>query len=155
MPTWIWFAIGFLAIVGPIMWLMPSALEKKQLLLRNKAIQLGMRNKLEKIMLPYEVTGGRDQEIDTISYNIFSTDNQTISPDYQGIYLYVKAGEWFSPDHKKPSSALLDMLNDSPVTLQAIKLGAERISLYWDERGSPEDVESLYKFAVSLKNALI
>lgn len=155
----IWITIVVIALlISPMLRILPSKREKQQMNLRKKAMSLGMQVQLATLPTPrgappsdprpgaaYRLNRGSDQREgfrNHITYIIGRSEGST------------ENWEWYNPvlqPDKNTVDKRLASLKNLPGNASIVESTPTTSAVYWQENGTDQDVEEIYKTLLALQ----
>ncbi len=169
--NWVVIALILLAIVGSMMWMMPSPRQRVQALLRQKAMRLGFQVQIARILLPRALGEAVADERDCVAYRIprlSAASAQSRNPSKQSIpwqifqlQSYATDGlpagwSWSKGEGQLQNDALqliTELIAALPEDVYGLESTPVSVSVYWEERGTPETVEQIQQLLNRLVEA--
>ena len=172
--NWFIIVLILLAIVGSMMWMMPSPRQRAQAILRQQAMRSGFQVQITRVLLPRALGEAVADERDCVAYRIprlnsakktrSTSASNTLVP-WQIFRLPSHANEglpsgwtWskgegqLQPTATQLIAELIEALPDDVYGLESTPVSA---SVYWEEHGTPESVELIQQQLTRLVDAAI
>lgn len=138
-----------LMMIGSILWVRPSAGDRRRMELRQKAMQLGLQVRIEHLEVPGEERP-RQLAAYTLRRSLQQREQFDPGKDHwtllrkQTAFLDELAGEWSWLVRPKPLPQGLEVvLSQLPESVQAIGSTRDGWTIYWDEMGDAETLDGL------------
>lgn len=154
---WVIGILVALMMIGSILWVRPSPGDRRRMELRQKAMQLGLQVRIERLEVPGEERP-RQLAAYTLRRSLQQREQFDPGKDHwtllrkQTAFLDELAGEWSWLVRPKPLPQVPEVfLSQLPESVQAIGSTRDGWTIYWDEMG---DAEMLEKMTAALKAAL-
>ncbi|MEH6471832.1 MAG: hypothetical protein V7752_11325 [Halopseudomonas sp.] len=151
--NWVIIVLILLAIIGSMMWMMPSPRQRVQALLRQRAMRLGFQVQIVRILLPRALGEAMADERDCVAYRLPRTQKRSGSKPvpWQIFQLTSHANvglpegwSWSKGEDQLEQSTLgliAELIQSLPEDVYGIESTPVSVSVYWEERGTPETVE--------------
>ena len=148
---WIISAVVLGMAAWPILHMVPSTAQKRQIAFRIKAQNLGIQIKLHHPDLPHQIKSQYSDLNTAVTYFLPEHDSQL-----RGAFIAIRSinsdNEWFwldeSPDGKWMEK-MLPVYQQLPSYILAVEQSQAGTSLFWQERGEETRIEEIYQ---QLKN---
>jgi len=151
-----------LALMGSFFWIMPSPRDKKRMVLRQKAMRLGLKVRFPDKGLKERLIRFEDKVLGTMLYELFIVGRK--KPALLGAFFITRdeeGGIWRFIEASLPvnlqavSGRMLQALEKLPVNLNLVMLSSNGFSVFWEERGSEEDVDRLFGVMEEINTILV
>lgn len=131
-------------VVGPIFGLMPSSKQKRQVKLRDKAMELGFHVKICQLPQLHRAQVRKEDSVEGVAYrlprNTKNRNERAVGSDQQLLCLR-DGSEQDQPKSPNPLyTCLAETLEELPSDVVAVELTPLWYGVYWQERGTEEDV---------------
>lgn len=164
--NWVIIILIVLSIIGSMLWMMPSARERMQAEMRQKAMTSGLRVQMVKLKCPRATGEAEAEERDMIAYrlprkNLSKSEQQNFS-GWQIFKLNTLAirglpeGWCWSKgegEHDQHLSLIASVIAELPVGSFSIESKTDAVSLYWTEGSGEKMVDSIIKTLSQLVDA--
>ena len=145
-----------LSLMGSALWIMPPKKERQRMSLRMQARKLGITVQLTSIDLPDKWDKSKNRQ-KTVAYSHYRLKPLTTLPENIWILPFevwkfhsITEGWWtneiFDLDQKS-----LTILKKYSSILTAVKITADGVFCYWDERGDEAVLNELYELITTLE----
>lgn len=171
--NWVVIALILLAIVGSMMWMMPSPRQRVQALLRQKAMRSGFQVQIARILLPRALGEAVADERDCVAYRLprlsagkddrASRNVAAALIPWQIFQLQTHATDglpagwsWSKGEAQLNAEALTliaELVEALPDDVYGLESTPVSVSVYWEERGTPETVELIQQLLNRLIDA--
>lgn len=157
--NWVIIILIFLAIIGSMMWMMPSPRQRVQALLRQKAMRSGLQVQLTRTLFPratgeaapeeYECVAyrlgrpraNRRGQADTLPWHIFKVRNLANRGLPDG-WCWSKGEGYF----EGPQLELIaELIRELPADVYSIESTPVAVSVFWNEKGDLETVDLIHR----------
>ena len=155
----IWITIIVIALlISPVLRVLPSPQEKKQMKLRNKAMSLGMQVQLATLPTPRAAL--RSDPVPAAAYRLNRSSDQREPFRRHITYIIGRSKEnaehwqWYNPvlmPNTKIAEQRISSLKDLPKTVSIVESTPTTSAVYWLEEGTDQDVELIHKSLLSLQ----
>jgi len=137
-------------MLGSMLWVLPSAQERQQMVLRRQAMRMGIQVQLSKLDNP-------NNPFDKIHCVAYRLPRKQVEKGIKSWLLYGKAvtrnaeiGDWgFGARAPRPETSYLErlkpLLTRLPEDAIALELTPGAVGVYWREKGQSEDVETIFQ----------
>ena len=173
-----WLIIGLVtfSLIGSIAWAMPTPMQRAQGKLRAMAMQKGIRVNIAQLHFPRECGHVEADKRLATSYTLFRNNDQikaisksTKSCNWQVFRINgletdgLPEGWCWQPDSTPFKNTLLNntqlekltqLIEKLPKDVYSIFSNTGFVAIYWNEQGTPEDVEVIYQVLQILKEGL-
>lgn len=147
MMKWVWIILGFAIVIGPIMWVMPSAAQTRQSKLRARAIALGLDVKIAEMP---QVHRAKVRKEDTVRGAVYRYRHPTKHIAQSWLICRESGDVWEEEGLKRLPAAQRTYLEQSEAQLPKSIYGIEQtnygVGIYWVERGDDEVLERCLAF---------
>jgi len=159
--TWIVIFI-VLALMGSFFWIMPSPRDKKRMVLRQKAMHLGLKIRFPDKGLKDRLIRFEDEVLGAVMYELFIVAR--IKPDISGAFFIIRddnAIGWrfievsLTEGLQSVSDRILRKLEKLPENFSLAMLSSNGVSVFWDERGEVECVDQLFTVMDEVNDILL
>lgn len=141
-------------VVAPIFWMMPSPGQKRQILLRQRAIALGLQVKVCDLPQSHRAKVRKELPKQGVVYRLmWHQDN-----DSENAYTFCQRAQPMEERDQSPSPitvVLYEALENMIEQVVAIEYSRSGIAIYWSEQGSVELVEQIAQQLHDVKQAII
>jgi len=131
-------------VVGPIFGLMPSSKQKRQMKLRDKALELGFHVKICHLPQVHRAKVRKEDSVEGVAYRLprNKPNRKGVSEDsgLQVLCLRDGAEQDIPKSHNAYFLCLQEALAALPSDVVALEMTALWYGIYWSEHGSVEDV---------------
>lgn len=153
--NWMLIVLVLLAIVGSMMWMMPSPRQRVQALLRQQAMRQGFQVQIARILFPRALGEMVADQRDCVAYRLPRLGEQVVKPSEPWqifkVSSHANSGlpdnwSWKQGEGRlaEPALELINQLIEQlPTDVYGIESTPISVSLYWQERGTPETVTEL------------
>lgn len=143
-------------VLGSMLWVLPSAKERQQMVLRRQAMRMGIQVQLSKLEDP----SNPFEKIHCVAYRL---PHRQVEKGAKSWLLYGKTitrnpeiGGWgFGARAPRPETRYLEglkpLLARLPEDAIALELTPGAVSVYWREKGQSEDVETIFQVLESVQ----
>tara|TARA_R110002167_G_scaffold6193_4_gene28181 strand:- start:1862 stop:2362 length:501 start_codon:yes stop_codon:yes gene_type:complete len=159
-----WFVIVLilLAIIGSMMWMMPSPRQRLQALLRQSAMRSGFQVQITRILLPRALGEATADARDCVAYRLprVRPSGHSRQIPWQVFKLVSHANQglaegwsWAKGEGELDPEALeivAELLRDLPGDVYGLESTPVSASVYWEERGTPETVALIHQLLTRL-----
>jgi hypothetical protein len=139
---WIWIILAIALVLGPVMWLMPSATQSRQAKLRTRAIALGLDVKIAEMP---QVRRALVRKEDTVMGAVYRYRHPEKHLGSSWMVRREPGHEWEEEGLAGvplPQRELLQQLQSQlPADVYAIEQSDFGVGMYWTERGDVPTVE--------------
>lgn len=152
---WIIAAICLGMVVWPILHIIPSKTQKRQIAFRQAAIKKGIQVQIRTPELPRQLASQQDQLTMSVAYHLPAIHCQLTST-YTAIRSHNNKQEWLWLK-RQPNSGLQDYINayaKLPEYILAVEQSASGTTLFWREKGDIIIVDTIFEYLTTL-NLLI
>lgn len=153
---WIIAALSMGMVAWPILQMVPSAAQKRQMAFRTHAKGLGIHIQMRRPELPPQLTGQYQQLIGCVAYHLPDFDSQ-LNGTYTALRSQNEKGQWFWV-HARPHVSWLEKMlpayqaiADNVLAIEQSRAGT---TIFWRETGEVEAVDAIFQQLESL-NQLI
>lgn len=152
--NWMLIVLVLLAIVGSMMWMMPSPRQRAQAILRQKAMREGFQVQIARILLPRALGQMTADERDCVAYRLPRLGDAPATTEPWQIFNLQSHANVGLPDNwswnrgeERLSESALELINrlidQLPDDVYGIESTPVSVSVFWEERGTPETVTEL------------
>ncbi|MGK0440797.1 MAG: hypothetical protein ACJA0N_000592 [Pseudohongiellaceae bacterium] len=142
-------------VLGPVMWLMPTARQKQQVALRQYAMELGLQIKICDMPQSYRERVRKESIEQGVVYRLPLIRNRPLSKSK--VYCLHKADEifeWQSDALAGKQQVFERALSLCPSSATAIEFSAAGVACYWQEKGGMPAVDDIKKSLEQLRSEL-
>ena len=154
---WIIGAVALGMAAWPILHLVPSAAQKRQIAFRSKAQSLGIRIHLGRIKLPKELNSQYSHIESATCYFLPELDN-ALTGTFTAIRSQNSHREWFWI-HQRPEARwiekMLPIYQQLPDFILAVEQSRNGSAIYWQEKGDPDIINEVNNHLIQLNQLLI
>jgi hypothetical protein len=157
-PIWVIVCLCSAMVLGPLMLLKPTPVERRLKKLREVAMQKKLRIQLKQISLPYEVTGGRSREISVAAYSLtFSKKigDRSLKPFFQVFQLNGRQATVVRDLDVKPFGIFLAHLATTNVSIVSVAVAPEIVTAYWKEDGDFGAVQEIINLLEEARDSFV
>lgn len=143
---WIISAVVLGMAAWPILHMVPSTVQKRQIAFRIKAQGLGIQVKLQRPELPQELKSQYHNLNTAVAYFLPEYDSK-LKGSFVAMKSNNQATEWFWLDRSPEAKWMNKMLpsyQQLPSYILAIEQSQAGTSLYWNERGEIESIDDVF-----------
>ncbi len=155
--------IGICLVIGPVLWLQPSASQKRKAKMRSEAMAKGLQVNLCELPKLEKQYGEKRKEFNGVAYRMSWRRDDKRRQAEVGSWFCIKGKAeaegvpplWEWKDDKAPSDdmqkILFDVLPQMPKDVVAVESTPETLSIYWSENGQLGDVDRIVELLESLR----
>ncbi len=150
--NWLVIVLIMFAIMGSLLWVMPSPRQRVQALLRQRAMRAGLQVQLVRILLPRALGEALAEERHCVAYRLLRGRNSARAqqPPWQIFQLPSHANvglpdgwSWSKGENQLDPAALAlieELIPLLPKDVYGLESTPISVSVFWEERGTPETV---------------
>ena len=147
-------------VVGPVMWMMPSAKQKQQIRIRDYAMRQGLQIKIADLPQSHKQMVRKESPVQGVVYRLPLTSDKPITLKTISCLKKVEQGyEWQGQPQQELQSLFEDVLAQCPESAMGLELSGAGVACYWQERGGEAAVDqiksALEKFRAQIKEQLM
>ena len=143
-------------VLGPIMWIMPSPRQRKQLELRAYAVQKGLQIKIADLPQSHRQRVRKEDRQQGVLYRLPLVMTRPALNHSQ--YLLQQGDgepEWSGPDSVAIKALLGEDLLKAIDGVVALECNQADVGVYWREKGGVEAVEAIYQLLNELREGVM
>ena len=142
-----------LMVIAPIFWFMPSPEIKRQMTMRDRAMQLGLQVKICDLPQTYRARVRQEHVEKGVVYRLHWV--KPLQPRDQFCQILLREDDSVSV----PKSAVDDLMTASlsamPAAVMALEYATAGVAVYWRERGSVAEVEAIAQGLERLQTGIL
>lgn len=142
-----------LAVIAPIFWFMPSPEIKRQMIMRDRAMQLGLQVKICDLPQTRRARVREEYVEKGIVYRL--PWKKPLQPREQFCELLLKDGDGENPVSPAFSELLTASLAAMPAAVMALEYASPGVAVYWRERGGISEVEDIGRRLEQLQKEIL
>ena len=142
-------------VVGPVMWLMPSAKQKQQMALREYALKQGLQIKICDLPQSRRKQVRKEAAIKGVVYRLPLVTNKPLT--MTSVYLLKKTEEgteWQGEPPKGLQEHFEIALKQCPSSAVGVELSTAGVACYWSEVGGDNAVDQIKSVLSSFREQL-
>lgn len=155
--NWAIIALAILAIIGSMMWMMPSPRQRAQAIFRQQAMRAGLQVQMTKLLFPRAIGEHAPEEFHCIAYRQ-GRNGHKIDKHYRPWHIFRLNAHanrglpdgwcWGKGEDQLPEVQLArinTLVEAMPADVYSIESTPVAVSVYWNENGTPETVELIVR----------
>ena len=154
MLKWVWIVLGLGLVLGPVLWMMPSAAQSRQAKLRTRASQLGLQVKVAEMP---QVHRARVRKEDTLSGAMYMLRHPPRHQCQSWLVCRERGAEWdvetLATVPQQQRNVLQGLLPQLAVDIYAFEQNPQGIAVYWREQGDESAVDRCLAYLQQLAQA--
>ncbi len=163
--NWLVIVLIVMAMVGSIMWVMPTPRQRAQALLRQCAMRAGLQVQLVRMSLPRALGEAEPDERNCVAYRLLRRRKgpraELVTWQIFKLQSHANVGlpegwSWSKGEGllAAPALALIaELIQVLPKDVYGLESTPINVSVYWEEHGTPETVESIQQLLNRLLEA--
>lgn len=153
---WIIAAIGIGMVVWPILHIIPSKTQKRQIALRQAAFAKGIHVQIRSPELPKQLRSQQDPLTKSIAYHLSASQSQLTS-SFTAIRSHNNRQEWLwlkeQPSARLPS--FIKAYAELPEYILAVEQNASGTAIFWRENGDISRIDDIFNYLKKLNEIII
>lgn len=142
-----------LMVIAPIFWFMPSPEIKRQMMMRDRAMQLGLQVKICDLPQTRRARVRKEYVEKGVVYRL--PWKQPLQPREQFCELLLKTGEGDNSVSPVVVEILTAALSAMPAAVLALEYATAGVAVYWRERGGIGEVEDISQRLQQLQKEIL
>lgn len=152
MLKWVLIVLGLALVLGPVMWVMPSAAQSRQAKLRAKAAALGLEVRISEMPQLYRA---RVRQEDTVTGAVYRLRHPPRHQCSDWLVCREAIDAWQQEDLQRVPEAQRSVLQtlaaEFPADVRAVDQNPAGLGIYWCERGDEATVEKCLQLLKQLQ----
>ncbi len=142
-----------LMVIAPLFWFMPSPEIKRQMVMRDRAMQLGLQVKICDLPQTRRARVRKEYIEKGVVYRLHW--KKPLQPRDQFCEIRLKAGDSDNPVSPAVSELLTASLSAMPEAVLALEYATLGVAVYWHERGGINKVDEIGRRLVQLQEEIL
>lgn len=139
-------------MLAPVFWIMPSASQKRQMQLRQRAMSIGFQVKLCPLPQTYRERVRQQDEVQGVVYRLPWRASLSTKERFNHLILRHEDGADSQPIDSPFDRLMPAWLSGLPEYVMALELSNAGVAIYWREQGGIERLEPLHASVESIRD---
>lgn len=143
-------------VIGPIMWIMPSASQRKLVQLRQYALSKGFQIKVADMPQSHRQKVRQEEPVRGVHY-LLPLINKPKAGTEKFLFCLTRSDsnlEWIEGNIPSNEKAMIKLLEQMPDSAVAVEHASHGVAVYWRERGGEESVDLIASLLEAFRQSL-